>query len=82
MLIRVNEPKPITVKENPEGKPVAVLGKYPPAVTSIEDTWRIDDEWWTRQPISRMYYEVELASGQRLTIFKDLVTKSWYSQRY
>ena len=30
------------------------------AVTSIEDRWRIDDEWWRSEPVSRLYYAVLL----------------------
>jgi hypothetical protein len=49
---------------------------------TIEDKWRIDDEWWRAAPLSRFYYNVLLASGQRLVLYKDLVTGEWYQQEY
>jgi hypothetical protein len=52
------------------------------AVTSIDDRWRIDDEWWRSEPLSRFYYAVLFASGQRLVIYKDLISGKWYKQVY
>jgi hypothetical protein len=51
-------------------------------VRSVEDRWRIDDEWWRSDPVSRLYYTVRLASGQRLVIYQDLVSGNWYRQMY
>jgi hypothetical protein len=50
-------------------------------VAETRNRWRIDDEWW-RRPVSRMYYEVLLASGDVLTVFKDLATGEWFQQQY
>ncbi|HXE83744.1 MAG TPA: hypothetical protein VN513_10495 [Gemmatimonadales bacterium] len=49
-------------------------------IESINETWRIDDEWW-RQIISRLYYEVMLEGGKRVVLFLDLITGSWYLQQ-
>jgi hypothetical protein len=78
----LNTPEPLTVEENDSGRPAAARMKHRQAVTIIEDCWRIDDEWWRASPVSRLYYRVRLASGQRLVLFKDLVTGSWYKQDY
>jgi len=51
-------------------------------VSELLDHWRIDDEWWRAEEISRMYYEVILNSGRRIIIFKDLITDLWYTQNY
>ncbi len=51
-------------------------------VAAIDDRWRVDDEWWRSEPISRLYYAVRLASGQRLVLYKDLVSGGWYRQGY
>ncbi len=51
-------------------------------VSVIDDRWRIDDEWWRSEPLSRLYYAVLLTSGQRLVIYKDLITGQWYKQVY
>jgi hypothetical protein len=78
----VNTPQPLTVEESAMGMPVAVRQKRRQSVISIEDRWRLDDEWWRAQPVSRLYYNILLASGQRLVIYKDLVNGRWYEQEY
>lgn len=51
-------------------------------VRSIEDYWKINDEWWrdSSQEIERIYFDVILDSNQRLTIFRDLVRNEWFRQ--
>jgi hypothetical protein len=73
-------PEQLPVKEDFKGNPITV-GKGNRKVTSIEDRWRIDDEWWRQEPISRMYYSVVLDNGQNLTIYKDLINNHWYKQQ-
>ena len=77
----LNPPEEVVVKEDSSGAPVR-LGRGSATTVTIEDQWRIDDEWWRREPISRMYYLVRLNTGQRLTIYKDLIKGSWHKQRY
>lgn len=91
----VNAPQSIEVEEDAFGLPLAL--KMLPAVktprqavrtpqrrviSSIDESWRIDDEWWRREPISRFYYSVHLASGHRLILYKDLINNCWYRQSY
>ena len=78
----VNTPEALKVEEDASGLPVAVRLKRRQAVMTIEDRWRIDDEWWRAGPVSRLYYNVLLTTGQRLVLYKDLVTGSWYQQEY
>ena len=78
----VNTPEALKVEEDASGLPVAVRLKRRQAVMTIEDRWRIDDEWWRAGPVSRLYYNVLLTTGQRLVLYKDLVTSSWYQQEY
>ena len=92
----VNLPEPIQVEESTVGEPVAVRIPTPAArasppvlkatlrqaVSTIDDRWRIDDEWWRSEPVSRLYYAVLLASGQRLVIYQDLAAGGWYKQVY
>lgn len=78
----VNVPKPLQVEEDASGFPVAVRMKRRQIVSSIEDRWRVDDEWWRAAAISRLYYKVLLTSGLRLVLYKDLVTGDWYQQDY
>ena len=78
----LNTPEIIRVDEDTSGSPLAVRGKFRQAIVSIDDRWRIDDEWWRNEPVSRIYYAVRLASRQKLEIFKDLITGRWYRQSY
>ncbi|MBI2869354.1 MAG: hypothetical protein HYX96_05970 [Chloroflexi bacterium] len=76
----VNTPEPVSVREDSSGLPAALgTGRKLP-VRAVEDRWRLDDEWWRPEPVSRLYYAVVLASGQRVTLFKDLVNGRWYKQ--
>ena len=78
----VNAPELIPVEEDSSGSPLAVKIPRRQVITAIDDRWRIDDEWWRREPVSRLYYAVLLASGQRLVLYKDLIDSHWYRQSY
>ena len=75
----LNAPEPILVKENIAGLPTRV-GKGNLTVVSVEDKWRIDDEWWRLEPISRMYYVVVFNNGLHMVVYKDLIGGQWYRQ--
>ena len=75
----VNYPQAIRVTEDKEGVPQKIEGEL---VESIEDCWRIDDEWWRNQAISRMYFALTLTSGRHLTVYKDLLETGWHRQLY
>lgn len=51
-------------------------------VASIQDRWRIEDEWWRETPVSRAYYQLQLESGRVTTVYRDLVGGGWWEQRY
>lgn len=51
------------------------------AITSINDRWQVDEEWWREHPISRRYYQVTTQDERRLTIFRDQLNGSWYWQK-
>ena len=78
----VNMPEQLSVEENAAGLPTAVILKRRQAIVTIEDYWRIDDEWWRREAISRIYYAVILDSGRRLVLCKNLIDNHWYRQTY
>ena len=78
----VNLPEPVKVDEDSSGLPVAVRLKRRQSIAAVEDCWRIDDEWWRIEPVSRLYYAVLLARGQKMVIYKDLVRGEWYRQGY
>ena len=85
----LNLPVPITVQEDACQRPLT-LSKSPSQrgprlsrlrVASIDNTWKIDEEWWREKPIVRMYYQVTTEDGRRITLFQDLTTGDWYQQR-
>ncbi len=76
----VNMPQSVRVEEDVSGLPIAVRTTRKQIITAVEDRWRIDDEWWRSEPVSRLYYTVLFTSGQRLIIFKDLISGQWYKQ--
>ena len=78
----VNLPEPVAVEEDASGLPLAVKMPRRQVIASIEERWRIDDEWWRREPVSRLYYSLRLASGHRLALYKDLTDNRWYKQAY
>ena len=78
----VNLPEPLAVEENVDGLPAFVKLKRRQKIIAVEDCWRIDDEWWRSEPVSRLYYAVILASGQRLILSKNLIANCWYRQSY
>jgi len=63
-------------------KPPVIKTARKQVIAAIDDCWRIDDEWWRSQPVSRLYYTVRLKSGQKLVIYKDLNNGNWYRQMY
>ena len=78
----LNMPEALFVEESPSGSPVAVKLKQRHTIISVEDCWRIDDEWWRSEPVSRLYYVVILNTGRRIILCKDLINKRWYQQPY
>ena len=79
---QLNAPDSIQAEEDIEGLPLTVKEKRRQRVETIDDCWRLDDEWWRPEPVSRLYYAIRLASGQKMIIYKDLTNGSWYRQAY
>jgi hypothetical protein len=78
----LNRPRPVHVVADAEGRPIRVRNDREwRAVTSIRESWRIDDEWW-RLTISRAYYAVVLDEGRLVTLYRDLVTGEWFLQAH
>jgi hypothetical protein len=51
-------------------------------VATVQDRWRIDDEWWRETPVSRVYYQLQLDNGRVVTLYRDLIGGGWWEQRY
>ncbi len=77
----INMPQEVEVEEDAGGLPVELKTPRRQKVIAIEDRWRIDDEWWRGEAVSRLYYSLRLASG-RLMLYKDMLNNRWYRQSY
>lgn len=80
----LNAPLPITVRADARGVPRSVRRRgwsAARAVARVQDRWRIDDEWWREQPITRLYYLVLLDDHAPLTLYHDPRTGAWFEQR-
>jgi len=51
-------------------------------VASVQDRWRVDDEWWREQAVSREYYRLRLEGDRVVTVYRDLQGGAWCLQRY
>lgn len=85
-LRRLNEPEPITVSSNAAHYPVAVhVSGERLAVTSIADTWIVEEGWWysdQSKRVDRQYFKVVLSDGRIMTIFRERQVNRWFEQDY
>jgi hypothetical protein len=75
---RLNEPQAALVQAHLDGTPRLVNRA---AVTLVREEWRVVDRWWTEEPVSRRYFDVVLAGGERAVVFRDEEVGRWFSQR-
>ena len=88
----INRPRGLRVQTDDRSRPQAVTfvqdrPNRPPSgrphqVETIDEVWRIVDEWWRVSPITRTYYRVNLDDGRPLTLFHDEIADTWFEQRY
>jgi len=79
----LNQPRPVQVEADESGEPRAVvLGRERRVVAAVQDRWRIDDEWWRKRPVSRLYYSLLLEDGRVVTVYQDLIGLRWARQAY
>jgi hypothetical protein len=77
-LRRLYMPRPARIEADPEGRPVAVGGV---AVEAVREEWWLEDRWWTPRPLRRHYFELVLADGRDVVVFRSAFSKRWYRQR-
>jgi hypothetical protein len=75
---RLNEPRPVAVRATTDGTPQTV---GPVAVEAVREEWLVEDRWWTPRPLRRHYFELALADGRALTVFRDAGDGRWFRQR-
>ena len=72
-------PSPIEVVAGEDGVPLRIAGV---TVDSVREQWLVEDRWWTPKPLQRMYFEVVLADGRNLVVFREPPDGTrWYEQR-
>lgn len=77
-LSRLSVPRPTSVDAGPGTVPVAVEGRQ---VEAVREEWVVEDRWWTEEPLRRRYFELVLADGSNVVVFRDLVAGRWLVQR-
>jgi hypothetical protein len=75
---RLNEPRPVAVRASGDGVPLAVASA---TVDAVREEWLIEDRWWTPRPLRRHYFELAMADGRALTVFRDPGSGRWFRQR-
>lgn len=77
-LRRLYVPRSAKVEADEAGRPTSVDGV---AVEAVREEWVVEDRWWTPNPLGRHYFELALADGRNLVVFRSIVSKRWYRQR-
>ena len=73
---RLNEPRPALVACE-DGVPAAIDRAR---VAELREEWRVDDRWWTEEPVERRYFEALLESGRNVVVFRDEASGEWFRQ--
>lgn len=77
-LRRLYVPCPVKIEADQAGEPTSVDGV---AVEALREEWVVEDRWWTPHPLGRHYFELALADGRNLVVFRSIVSRRWYRQR-
>jgi hypothetical protein len=77
-LRRLYTPQPVEVRVGGDGVPLEVDGV---AVEAVREEWLVEDRWWTPRPLRRHYFELALADGRALSVFRLGGGERWYRQR-
>ena len=55
------------------------------AVEAVREEWLVEDRWWTPKPLRRRYFELVLADGRNVVVFREPADgaggRSWFLQR-
>jgi hypothetical protein len=72
-------PQPVEADAAPDGTPTGVEGV---AVDAVREEWLVEDRWWTPKPLRRRYFELVLADGRNVVIFREPADGGrWFLQR-
>lgn len=76
-LRRLYAPRRVAVEVDSGGVPRAVEGA---AVEAVREEWLVEDRWWTPRPLRRHYFELVLADGRDVVVFRGARGR-WYRQQ-
>jgi hypothetical protein len=72
-------PTPVEVEVDSDGVPHTVASI---AVEGVREDWLVEDRWWTPKPLRRRYFELALADGRCLVVFREPADDGrWFEQR-
>lgn len=71
-------PREVAVDAGADGIPVSVGRRR---VLHLRDEWRVEEGWWTREPVRRLYYDLVLDDGRNAVVYRDRRRGRWYTQR-
>jgi hypothetical protein len=51
-------------------------------VEARREEWLVEDRWWTPKPLRRRYFELVLADGRNIVVFREPADSGrWFEQR-
>jgi hypothetical protein len=69
----------VDVQTGGEGAPARVGGT---AVEAVREEWLVEDSWWAHRPLRRRYFELALADGRCVVVFREPAEDGrWFMQR-
>ena len=74
---RLYMPRQVMVQRDEGGAPLEVGGVE---VEAIREDWLVEDRWWDPPVLHRRYYELVLADGRDVVVFRTAGGR-WYRQR-
>jgi hypothetical protein len=77
-LRRLYTPQRASVRVDCGGAPAEVDGAL---VEGVREEWLVEDRWWTPKPLRRHYFELAMADGRALVVFRHARGRRWYRQR-
>jgi len=75
---RLYAPRRVQVRAGEDCVPAAVAGV---GVEAVREEWLLEDRWWTPRPLRRRYFELVLADGRDVVVFRSALSGRWYRQR-
>ena len=77
-LRRLYAPEPVAVRVGPDGSPLSVAGTV---VEAVCEEGGVDDRWWIPQKLQRHYFDLALAGGRSVVVFRRAGDGRWHRQR-